>query len=501
MPPFAIDFSDVQGLVRYGYGALTEACFLLLKAENLAAARAWLATAEVSTAAEGPSAVTAMQIAFTSQGLQALGVSQDILSGFSAEFLSGMAGDESRLRRLGDVGASAPSEWQWGHQGRTPDVLLMLYAKKGCLEAWKQKLLGRLPELGFRLLGCLNTADLDGYEPFGFRDGISQPKIDWNRERRLKSGDQLEYGNLLALGEFLLGYPNEYREYTDRPLLDPKDDPKGHLLPAEDQRGKCDLGRNGTYLVFRQLEQDVYGFWQFLDKHASSDPEQRRKLAEAMVGRTMFGQPLVPLTSCPIPGVGPKTEETSQNQFTYESDSTGTRCPFGAHVRRANPRNADLPGGKQDLLSRLIRTFGFGRKSVRDDLIASTRFHRLLRRGREYGSELLLEDAVRAGQPDGEERGIHFICLNANIGRQFEFVQNAWMMDTKFDGLTEESDPLLGNRQPVPGCSFTNTFSLPQQNGLRRRITGMPQFVTVRGGAYFFLPSLRALRYIATLGS
>jgi deferrochelatase/peroxidase EfeB len=168
-------------------------------------------------------------------------------------------------------------------------------------------------------------------------------------------GESLEYGSLLALGEFLLGYPNEYREYTDRPLLDVKDDPKGLLLPAEDQPDKRDLGRNGTYLVFRQLEQDVRGFWQFLDKQANSDPEQRRKLGEAMVGRTMFGQPLVPLASRPVPGVGPKTEETSLNQFTYESDKTGTSCPFGAHVRRANPRNADLPGGLQGLLSRLIR--------------------------------------------------------------------------------------------------------------------------------------------------
>ena len=499
MPPSAIDFSDVQGLVRFGYGDLTEACFLLLYIDKPAAARAWLATADVSNAAEGKATV-AMQIAFTSQGLQALGVSQRVLVGFSAEFLSGMAGEESRLRRLGDVGASAPSGWRWGHPGQTPDVLLMLYAKKGGMEARRENLLGALSENGFRLLDCLNTADLDGYEPFGFRDGISQPKIDWHCERTL-AGDQLEYGNLLALGEFLLGYPNEYCEYTDRPLLDVKDDPKGLLLPAEDRPDKRDLGRNGTYLVFRQLEQDVRGFWQFLDKQANSDPEQRRKLGEAMVGRTMLGQSLVPLASRPIPGVGPKAEDTNLNQFTYESDKTGTNCPFGAHVRRANPRNADLPGGRQGLLSRLIRTAGFGRKGIRDDLIASTRFHRLLRRGREYGSELLPEDAVRAGKPDGEKRGIHFICLNANIARQFEFVQNAWMMDTKFDGLTEESDPLLGNREPVSGCSFTNTFSLPQKDAVRRRIAGVPQFVTVRGGAYFFLPSLRALRYLATLES
>jgi deferrochelatase/peroxidase EfeB len=95
---------------------------------------------------------------------------------------------------------------------------------------------------------------------------------------------------------------------------------------------------------------------------------------------------------------------------------------------------------------------------------------------------------------------LHFICLNANISRQFEFVQNAWIMGPKFDSVTEESDPLLGNREPLPGCSVTNTFSLPQETGVRRRITGMPQFVTVRGGAYFFLPGIHALRYLASLG-
>ncbi len=95
------------------------------------------------------------------------------------------------------------------------------------------------------------------------------------------------------------------------------------------------------------------------------------------------------------------------------------------------------------------------------------------------------------------QRGLHFICLNANISRQFEFVQNAWMASTKFSGLTGESDPLLGNRQPIPGCPVTHHFTLQRDGGLRRRVTGLPQFVTVRGGAYFFLPSLRALRYFA----
>jgi len=124
-----------------------------------------------------------------------------------------------------------------------------------------------------------------------------------------------------------------------------------------------------------------------------------------------------------------------------------------------------------------------------------------VRRGREYGEKLTPEEALQPAPPSDSERGLHFIAMNANIERQFEFIQNAWMMRTKFDGLTEESDPLLGNRQPVLGCPFADAFSVPKRNGLRRRILNLPQFVTVRGGAYFFLPSLRALQYLSKLGS
>ena len=90
------------------------------------------------------------------------------------------------------------------------------------------------------------------------------------------------------------------------------------------------------------------------------------------------------------------------------------------------------------------------------------------------------------------------ICLNANISRQFEFLQNAWIINTKFSGLTGESDPLLGNREQVPGCPVIADFTKPQENSLAQKVSGLPQFVTVRGGAYFFLPSLRALRYFAS---
>jgi len=92
------------------------------------------------------------------------------------------------------------------------------------------------------------------------------------------------------------------------------------------------------------------------------------------------------------------------------------------------------------------------------------------------------------------------MCLVANITRQFEFLQSSWVMSTKFDAMTDESDPLLGNREPIPDAAPTDTFSLPKESGLRNRISGLPQFVTVKGGGYFFLPSLPAIRYFASIG-
>ena len=120
-------------------------------------------------------------------------------------------------------------------------------------------------------------------------------------------------------------------------------------------------------------------------------------------------------------------------------------------------------------------------------MIASTRFHRLLRRGREYGPKLDPAQRLAPSQPGEQPSGLQFVSLNANIQRQFEFVQNAWLMGGKFNGLSEESDPLLGNREPVAGCPV-DAFSTPLKGGIRQKIEHVPRFVTVRGGAYFFLP-------------
>jgi Dyp-type peroxidase family len=493
--PAQVDFSDIQGMVRFGYGALTEASFLLLRIRDASAARFWLASAPVSSATALPQAPdTALQIAFTCDGLRALGVGEEVLAGFSAEFYAGMSEDESRSRRLGDTGANAPQYWQWGGPGKSPHLIVMLYARPNMLETWAQAIRGPRWDDAFDLIQCLTTSDLGGTEHFGFVDGISQPTIDWERQRQVRSAE-LAYGNLVAPGEFLLGYLNEYDKYTDRPLLPSGDDAASALPPAEDKPDFRDLGRNGTYLVFRQLAQDVRGFWQFMDRQANSDAQKRRELAESFVGRRQNGEPLASLCKQPIAGID--AEDKALNQFTFDDDTNGLQCPFGAHIRRANPRTNDLPGAEDNLFSRLAHMLGLNKTSYGEDVVASTRFHRLLRRGREYGPAISIDEALKQDPPHDAERGIHFISIGANISRQFEFVQNAWLMSSKFAGLTGESDPLLGNREAIPGCPVTNTFSMTQKDTANRQVKALPQFITVRGGAYFFMPGIRALRFFA----
>jgi deferrochelatase/peroxidase EfeB len=491
MPLPVTELADIQGLVHSGYSNLTEASFLLLRIVDAAAARAWLADAPVTTAA-GRDESTVLQVAFSAGGMRALGLAESIIAGFSAEFISGMTGDEGRSRRLGDIAANAPYQWRWGSQ-REPDVLVMLYARPSAdLAAWRARVVSSAFRAGFEILQDLPTSDMNGHEPFGFADGISQPQIDWQARRKPGTVADLDYGNLISAGEFLLGYQNEYGLYTDRPLLNPTVPGATALPQAEDDASRYDLGRNGSYLVMRELRQDVRGFWRFMAAQVSSGAAATR-LAEAMVGRHMTGSPLVPGTR-QISGIDAK--DIAQNGFTFDDDMDGLRCPFGAHIRRANPRTGDMPGGRRGLIARLTRMLGLFHPNLQEDLIAASRFHRIIRRGREFGAMLPPDQAMNPDAPDPAS-GLHFICLNANITRQFEFVQNAWLMSAKFAGLGDESDPLLGNREPHPPGTVTNNFGMSSPNGVTRRICGLPQFVTVAGGGYFFLPGLRALRFMA----
>ncbi|MEO3415082.1 hypothetical protein AAFO92_10530 [Roseovarius sp. CAU 1744] len=495
IPDESVEFDDMQGLVRFGHGALVEAEFYLCLVDDTEAAKAWLRAAHVTSAATLDSPPDkALQVAFTAAGLAAFGVPEAAIAGFSNPFLSGMAADDSRSRRLGDTGTNAPKKWDW--DGAEAHMLLMLYARKGGLKAWKDKVLNDGFNTAFAQIQSFPTRPNDGFEPFGFRDGISEPKIDWKNAHPPSKHGREDYSNLISPGEVILGHRNEYNERSASPNVDPDLPGSEVLAMAPDGQALRDLGRNGSYLVFRQLAQDVPGFWRYLDSAAQGDPARRRALGARMVGRDEDGTPLIH-NRRDIEG------SRRENDFTFEDDVNGVSCPLGAHIRRANPRTGDHPHHVEGRLAWLLSTLGFLRRQDklpgRHDLVASARFHRLVRRGRVYGTNMTPEAALKKGARTGE-RGLLFICLCADLVRQFEFVQNAWMASPKFNGLSGEADPLVGGREPFSGVA-SDGFSIQKADGVAERHAPLPQFVTVKGGGYFFLPGLRALKFIAGQGS
>jgi Dyp-type peroxidase family len=486
MPTAILERDDIQAIVRSGFGELKGSRLLLIKVEDggRGAARDWLAQADVLSVegfegARGERKVIdrVLQIAITAPGLEALGVPREVMESFPADFRAGVASDERRSQRLGDVGDNSPSRWKWGGKGDEPHILLMLYAHCEDMDAFVAETVSGLGQSCQVLIPQLDCGE-PGREPFGFKDGVSQPTIDWDGKRTPGGTADQVYTNYVSAGEVLLGYLNEYNMIGDRPLV-ASGLPGAKGLPSSiDDPAMNDLGRNGSYLVLRSLRQDVEGFWTWARENAG--PGGAEELAEAVIGRKMDGRPLDGLAPADITGV----DDPEYDGFTYDRDPEGHICPFGGHIRRANPRTGDIPGGGRGLLHYLLVTLGLW-GTVKDDVIATSRYHRLLRRGRPFG-----------GGADGE-KGLHFIALNANLTRHFEFVQNAWLVNAKFAGLTDEADPLTGNRLPFPDGFATDNFSRPRAAGPCTRYAGLPRFVTVEGGGYFFLPGLRALKYIA----
>lgn len=475
-----LQVKEIQGIILHGYGSLNHACFLLLQVQSAALVKNWLRALPLRSSEQRPEAADhCVNIAFAPTGLKKLGLSDEQLGMFAGEFNEGMTGTEHRRRILGDHGDSLPERWRWGGPSNDGvDILLLCYAgDEQALNALVEREVGDYASRGLRLIERLGTVKLpDRKEHFGFRDGISQPAIEGFDE----NGSP---GNTVAAGEFVLGYPNAYGQYTDRPLIKPEQDPQRLLPAAPEDAARRDLGLNGSYLVFRQLSQDVHGFWNYLAEHApgkyGGDKTQACvMLASKMVGRWPSGAPLV---NSPQQD-DPKLADDNDFMFVRSGDTEGLKCPLGSHVRRSNPRDALDPEPGSD------RSIEVGKR------------HRIIRRGRAYGAP-----AVASMQPgeiigksgDNQERGLHFICFNTQIGRQFEFIQHTWINSTKFDGLYEDDDPLIGDRGATPenrGGVFT-----AQHEPVRKRVTGMPRFVNVRGGGYFFMPGINAVRYLASL--
>jgi Dyp-type peroxidase family len=245
-------------------------------------------------------------------------------------------------------------------------------------------------------------------------------------------------GAALRAGEFILGYPDEHG-------------PPSNLPQPEI------LSRNGSYMAYRRLQEHVGRFRDFLRQHGQT-PEEQEFVAAKLMGRWRSGAPLVLAPEKDDPKLGADLQRN--NDFNYKQmDPFGYAAPLGTHMRRMNPR----------------------------DTAANMNRHRIIRRGATYGP-LLPEDAPE----DGVERGIAAFVICASLIRQYEFAQSVWANDKNFHELGNERDPFIGNQDG------TLEYKIPKRP-IRKKITGLPAFTTVRGGAYFFLPGIKALRYLAML--
>jgi len=472
---------DIQGYLLSAYGHLSCSAFVFLNIQNAADARSWLREIiPITTTARiwptGPDGrkikpPTAVNIAFSHPGFHALELPLETLQSFPQEFIEGEAARSEVLR---DIGNNSPEFWEFGGPDTPPlHVILILYA--GSAQA-RDELLDRQRRILDRYPGIVEVRTEKGDRPsnekeqFGFHDGLGQPAIDGVSA---SSVDE-KPNNRIKLGELVLGYLNGYDMYQPSPNVLTIHDPDG-LLPPFPEGGlpNCrDFGRNGSYLVFRKLEQDVAGFWNFVQQNAGPQSHEMIRLASKFIGRWPSGTPL----SLSPTYDNPAFSETDEFSF-MANDPDGYRCPVGSHIRRANPRDSlqnDTPAQSYLTNSR----------------------HRIVRRGISFGEPLFPLDMLNVGRApvdvkdDGRSRGEHFIALNASIARQFEFIQQTWCNDAEFHALYDIKDPIVG------GNDGTGGMAMPAKP-YRKFVPNLPQFVRVRGGAYFFMPSMPSLRYMA----
>lgn len=438
--------ADVQRLVVSAFAHLPWARYHLLRFDQgaeVAPARRWLASlADDLPSAEVRDEERALAVAFTADGLVALGTLPDLMATFPRAFRQGMA-HPYRSRLLGDTGDSAPDGWSWGGPGSVPHVLVAQFCRTAeQLTVESQALTDDAAAVGLSVDRSIDTMLLpDGVEHFGFADGISQPVMAGTEWAGRASAPRWD---VVAPGEFVLGLLDELGLVAEFP-----------------QVGELEVGRHGSYLVMRQIEQHVDLFHDHLGEAAAERGVPVDDLASELVGRRRDGASLAIGAPDAVPG------ERPSNDFGYGQDPLGVGCPLGSHVRRANPRD----GTRVDS------------DSAREEARRSANRHRLLRRGRPYGPG----DDSRTGD---EPRGLLFLAFNADIERQFEFVQHTWLGNPTFAGLSGELDPITVE-QPSGG----GRFSIPQRP-VRDRVDGLPSFTTTRGGAYFFLPGIEGLRLL-----
>jgi deferrochelatase/peroxidase EfeB len=516
--------NDIQSLLFGGLGFLPFGiCMICELPGDQAQAREWLKAIRADIAFNdgrrlGQDAVITLSLSW--RGLTRLGLPEYAGPTFPFAFVEGMT-KGYRLRILGDLGENGPEHWRWGKE--PSDAAVLIYGRSAdAVASLRAKFLGECANAGMAVPHevPLQTITNDKTEPFGFADGVSQPVIR-GTYKSLRNADPI---HIVEPGEMILGYPDNRGYIPPSPTLEPNSDPgnKLPLLGAQNDFSRSvvdatrDVGFNGSFLVIRELEQDVEGFADYCKVEAArlsnrlSPPYHvtDEYIGAKLVGRWKDGSSLVrnpyesathhrntlmeraktqrdldpnlvvestqvdvtsrpksnPDAGTPIDPTPPAATPSRRpirpdNDFLFGAeDPEALRCPYGAHIRRANPRDSLDPGNA--------------------DQIAITNRHRITRIGRHY---------VPA---PGQNRGLFFMCLCADIERQFEFLQQTWLKSATFHGLNCEKDALLGDAQKS-ACGFT----VPSPDG-PIGLNPLPRFVATKGGGYFFLPGRRLIDYL-----
>jgi deferrochelatase/peroxidase EfeB len=437
-----LEFEDIQHFLMSRPQARA-ARYEFLTFRSGAGGRAWLAGLidKVGTAkAVGSSLVDSrwVSIGFTWNGLQALGLNGASAATFPEEFRQGMA---ARAPILGTTGASHPDRWIGGLASQDLHAIVILFARDVSeRERCRQEHESYLAQC--EGVECLSFLDLEAIPPF------DHAHEHFGYRDRLSQpvieGIGVEptpgSGSPLKAGEFFLGYPDE----------------EG-LIPELPQPEI--LSRNGSYVAYLRMEEHVGAFRDFLRTHGET-PEKQEWIAAKLMGRWRSGAPLVLAPDKDNPALGADPKRT--NDFNYaQQDPYGYGCPLGSHIRRMNPR----------------------------DTAVNMNRRKMIRRGGTYGPPL-----PEGAPEDGQERGIAAFIGCASLVRQFEFAMNVWANDPNFHELGNERDPVFGTQDG------TFDMTIPKRP-IRQKIKGLPAFTTIRGGAYFFLPGIRALRHLASLSN
>jgi len=438
-----LEFDDIQHILLARVPAIT-ARYEFLSFRSAVGGRAWLAAilGTVQSAAEVRASVEKdnrwLTVALTWNGLRALGVDEASLATFPEEFKQGMV---ARAEMLGDTGTNHPDNWVGGLASPDLHAIAILFARDATervrCQAEHTKLVSQCD--GVEVLSSL---DMEATPPFDYAHDHFGYRDRLSQPVIEGTGEDPPPGSGAPLkpGEFILGYPDE-------------DGPPANLPQPEI------LSRNGSYMAYRRLQEHVGKFRDFLRENGNT-PEEQELLAAKLMGRWRSGAPLVLAPDKDNPALG--ADPQRNNDFNYKQmDPHGYAVPLGSHIRRMNPR----------------------------DTAANMNRRRMIRRGATYGPHL-----PESAPEDGIERGIAAFVICASLIRQFEFAQNVWANDRNFHELGNERDPMIGNQDG------TLEYKIPKRP-IRKKITGLPAFTTVRGGAYFFLPGLKGLRYLASLGA